>query len=147
MRRILIGCTAALILFASPAALAHDDQAPDDPANACDTWSRPGHGDPSHEHTSTNDTDAGGPEAIWVHNHGGHYVLRGRHGYVEVIGGQGYNRGGDQGGAVQGEIDPGVGGVDGDLHVHLFAGTNNPPEAGICVSVADRKIGDQGSQP
>ena len=137
-KRMLGVVTAGVLglgLMVAPAALAHGDSHPDAAGSTCDTWSRDGH---THDHTSSNDTDLG---VAYLHNHGGHYQLRGDSGHLEIIGGQGYNQGGNQGGVVQGEFDNSAVPVDADASVYSFAGSNAPyGTAGACVSVADMKF-------
>lgn len=140
---VAIGTMAVLTAVALPAN-AHKDPTKDAKGADCDTWGRKGH-EPkkkkpkpsSHHHEGSADTDL---VIAKFHNHGGHYVLRRDEGYVEIVGGQGYSEGGNQGGYVQGEVDPG-GAPDVDFHFASFAGQTAPYGAGrACVSVADNKV-------
>ncbi len=91
----------------------------------------------------------GADSGVYVHSHTGHYVVRHDAFYVEVIGGGGYNRGGNQGGVVQGEVDPGSGAPDADFNVGTFAGTNGDMHSEhVCVAAAGQdQIGSEGEQP
>jgi hypothetical protein len=113
--------------LASPSAFAHEDYNADGnrySTTRCDTYYRDGHytgstkaNRQSEEHESEFDEgDVTGTGAVYVHNHTGHYVVRGDAFYVEVIGGGGNNRDGMQGGYAQGEVDPGEGMPDADFH-------------------------------
>lgn len=163
-RKMALAAVAAIMALAvAQGASAHRDPTPDQ--NRCDTWSRPGHTTgpgTSHDHTNpSSDQNLG---AAYVHNHGGHYVVRGDTFYVEVVGGQGYhgpsptgqmNPG--QGGYVQGEIDPGSGAPDADFHANAFGpDADRPPAADpgavqawangynylACLNVANSKLVD-----
>jgi hypothetical protein len=145
---------AALVLggMAGPASANHD-RTPETNAQRCDTWYRGGHGGgagTSHDHSAPNDeVSAGG---ITVHAHSGHYVVRGPGAYLEVVGGSYYSTGspqpglgaGNQGGYVQGEVDPGAPiPADADFHFNFFADGKH----GECVSVANNKAGNEGDDP
>jgi hypothetical protein len=166
MRRMLAMTALVAVALSGAAASAHDDSSPDGAAQRCDTWYRAGHqkGTPAHsEDHSAPDYDygdvgyipqnqagvpAGTETGVYVHSHTGHYVVRHDAFYVEVVGGGGYNRGGNQGGYVQSEVDPGSGAPDADAHADVFAGTAGAMHAeDACVSVADNKVGNQGTQP
>jgi len=170
IRRILAISTLVAIALSGAAAQAHKDYNPDGDNNStkrCDTWYRTGHqtGSGATQHSEDHkapDYDygdvgyipqkqagvpAGAETGVYVHSHTGHYVVRHDAFYVEVVGGGGYNRGGNQGGYVQFEADPAAGAPDVDGHVDFFAGTAGSLHAeDACVSVADRKVGDQGTQ-
>ncbi|HVL91008.1 MAG TPA: hypothetical protein VM841_12315 [Actinomycetota bacterium] len=130
----LAAVAASIALSGAQGAFAHRDTTPDT-GNRCDTWSRPGHGTgDSHHHTGSADINGG---VVFVHQHGGHYVVRNDNAYVEVVGGQGYrgpsptgqmNPG--QGGYVQGEADLGIAGVpDADFHANVFSPDADHPPA------------------
>lgn len=95
-------------------------------AEDCDTWSRPGH-EPGHP--GSNDTFL--PAGLgYIHSSGGHYYaeLTGV-AYVEIVGGQGYNNGHNQGGYVEADV------LGVDFHFDSFAGANPPyAEGGLCVA-------------
>ncbi|HEX9695269.1 MAG TPA: hypothetical protein VGB64_03030 [Actinomycetota bacterium] len=164
MKKIALAAVAAVLaLSVAQGASAHRDPTPDS-SNRCDTWWRNGHTTSpgsSHEHTASADINAG---VVYVHQHGGHYVVRNEYAYVEVVGGQGY-RGPSpsgqtypgQGGIVQGEIDPGMGIPDVDFHGNVFGpDVDHPPAADpaaiqswangynylACVNAANSKIID-----
>lgn len=132
----------------------YNDDGPNDSETRCDTWYRTDHeaGDPgeetSHEHEDEFDNGEVVP-GVYVHNHTGHYGVRGDGFYVEVVGGGGYSNGeGNQGGYVQGEVDLMEGAPDADFHTSTFSGTDGSMhEENLCLSVADNKIGDEGEQP
>jgi len=136
---------------------AHEDPNPDgnnNSATRCDTWYRETHesgsGSNKHSEDHTNEFDNGEvAPGVYVHNHTGHYVVRGDGFYIEVVGGGGYSRDGNQGGYVQGEVDPVEGAPDADFHFDSFAGARSPTtdDAHVCLSVADTKVGDEGEQP
>lgn len=163
-RKLALAALAAIMaLTVAQGASAHRDPTPD--LNRCDTWSRPGHTTApgtSHEDRDTSSDVNGG--AVYLHQHGGHYALRGEAFYVEVVGGQGYrgpspsgqmNPG--QGGYVQGEVDPGMGVPDADFHTAVFGpDVDHPPAANpaavqtwangynylACINVANQKLVD-----
>lgn len=157
MARRMLAAIAAFAIAALPGfAGAHDDPNPDGGNNSptrCDTWYRtdhesgPANNKHSEDHTSEFDQGQTGP--VYIHNHTGHYVVRGEGFYIEVVGGGGYaNEDGNQGGWVQAEFDVAEGVPDVDLHAATYAGTNGPMhEEKACISVANTKIGDQGDQP
>jgi hypothetical protein len=132
--------------FAGPASANNtfDDGTGENNAQRCDTWYRDGHGTGNgYNHTSGNDQDAG---PVTLHNHYGHYVLRSDTFAIEAVGGGYYadpaqpNDSLEQGGYVQGEVDPSLGGpvpADGDFHVNFFANG----KAGACVAPANTKVG------
>jgi hypothetical protein len=134
IRLTVAAAAGAALLVGAPVALAHNDSTAD--SGACDTSNvRGGH------HGTPGSADVlvplGGGYEVWAP--GGHYVARGPGGYVEVIGGQGYAPWGDQGGFVQGEVDPGAG-VDADFHAGTYAGQNNVAEGFACVNVANQRV-------
>lgn len=177
IRRMLSMAVVAAIGLSGVAASAHDDPSPDGNRGAgasdnnvkrCDTYYRSGHesgsGDNKHseDHTApdydygdvgripeNNGVPAGADTGVYVHSHTGHYVVRHDAAYVEVIGGGGYNRGGNQGGVVQGEVDPGSGAPDADFNVGTFAGTNGDMhDEHACIAAAGQdQVGDEGEQP
>lgn len=162
MKRRILGAIAVFAIAALPAmgAGAHADHSADAKEDRCDTWYREGHetgtgnNKSSHHHEDEFDNGEVVPgSGVYVHNHTGHYVIRGEGFYVEVIGGGGFNRNGNQGGAFQGEVDPGNGAPDVDFHGNTFAGANSPDglpahaEGTGCISVMDNKIGDEGELP
>lgn len=142
---------------------AHTDPRDDgnnDSTRRCDTYYRPDHSPDkkpngqnipdnqrrSDHHTSEFDQGQTGP--VYIHNHQGHYVVRHDDFYIEVVGGGGYNRDGNQGGWVQGEVDRSEVPVDVDFHVNAFAGTQGGMHSeAACVSVADQRYGDPGQRP
>lgn len=133
--RLLVaaGLAAALVAGSAPA---HQDpnSDPDTGTNRrCDTWYRPNHGTGDAEDNAGYDENTGqdnpgshhdtaGSDIGPVHSQQGHHLVRDQAGYVEVVGGQGYdgpdNQG--QGGYVQGELDPGSGAPDVDFHFNFF---------------------------
>lgn len=148
---IVLVLTAALALGAQGGALAHHDDDSSD-GSRCDSWYRAGHEAESEPTTKDTHDHAGNQTNVGpaqIHNHGGHYVVRSDQGYVEIVGGQGYdNNDGNQGGYVQGEVDPDGSGPDADFHFSSFAGENPDfAEAHACATVANIKVGDQGSPP
>lgn len=151
-RLVAIAAGAVMAMTVGGPALAHDDSSSDPSYETrCDTWYRSTHesGDGSHDHTSGNDTSAG---PVYVHNHSGHYVVRGSNWYIEVVGGSYYhdadgNGSNDeflqgQGGYAQAEYDAG-GGNDVDANASVFA----TGKAGACVSALNNKVGEQGKDP
>jgi hypothetical protein len=160
--------------LAGPSAFAHDDPNGDGnrySTTRCDTYYRNTHqqdaegdkpklanGDPnpdynqatahSEDHVSEFDEgDIGDLGLVYVHEHTGHYVVRTDAGYVEVIGGDGYNRDGIQGGFVQGEVDAAEGVPDADFHAGTYAGTTGTVYSqNACLSAADTKVGESGVQ-
>lgn len=156
IRRIFAALAIGAVALSGAAAQAHKDYNADGnntSTKRCDTWYRTGHesgttGNKSSDH-HTSDFDNGEvAPGVYLHNHTGHYVVRHDAFYVEVIGGGGYAREGNQGGAVQAEVDPAAGAPDADAHVDFFAGTNGAMHAeNACASVADNKVGNQGTQP
>lgn len=158
MKRMLqVALTIATALSAG-SAVAHDD--PNGDGNRyseyrCDTYYRDTHESGAtratrHSEDDTSEFDAGDPTgtgAAYVHNEPGHYVVRGNGYYVEVVGGGGYNRDGNQGGWVQGEVDPVSGLPDADFHVGSYAGTSGGNHSeNACVSALNAKVGESGVQ-
>lgn len=158
MSRRHLAALAVLSTLAMPSAFAHEDHNADGnrySTTRCDTYYRDGHytgsskgARHSEDHASEFDEgDVTGTGAAYVHNHGGHYIVRGDGFYVEVIGGGGYNRDGLQGGFVQGEVDPVDGAPDVDFHGGAYAGTTGTLHSeNACVSAADNKVGESGVQ-
>lgn len=162
IRSIILGTLLPAALLTTPA-LAHTDPRNDgfnDSTRRCDTYYRPGHAPTtgpngtaipenqrrSDHHTSEFDQGQIGP--AYIHNHPGHYVARGDDFYIEVVGGGGYNRDGNQGGWVQGEVDRSEIPADVDFHANAFAGTAGPMHSeAACLSVSDTRVGDPGSRP
>ena len=168
MKLRMIGAMAivAIVGLVGASAGAHGDHSADgnnDSGKRCDTWYREGHAKDAanrkdnnanfdestgHSEDHENEFDQGETGPVYVHNHTGHYVVRHDAFYVEVVGGGGYSRDGNNGGYVQGEVDPGSGAPDADFHGNFFGGTNGDMHSeGGCVSVADTKVGDEGEQP
>lgn len=178
MKLRMVGAVAvvAIVGMMTASAGAHDDPSNDGNNNSpkrCDTWYREAHArdaqgdadkipkddptgsdnprfDPNTGHSEDHEHgfDQGETGPLYVHNHTGHYVVRSDAFYIEVVGGGGYSRDGNNGGYVQGEVDPGSGAPDADFHGNFFGGTNGDMHSeGACVSVADNKVGDQGEQP
>lgn len=156
MSRPLSALLAVVCTFGPSVAFAHTD--PNGDGNRysptrCDTYYRDGHygssstpkgSRHSEDHSSEFDDEAG---PVTVHNHTGHYVVRSDAFYVEVVGGGGYNRDDNQGGFVQGEVDPVAGGPDVDFHSGAYAGTSGDRHSeNACISAADQKIGESGVQ-
>lgn len=158
MKRLLhFGLTVAIVLSIGSADAREDHNADGNrySEKRCDTYYAPGHetgsnraNKSSEDHESEFDAgDVGGLGLVYVHNHTGHYAVRGDSFYLEVVGGGGNGREGNQGGWAQGEVDVLEGAPDVDFHSGAYAGTNgsNHSENG-CVSVADNKIGESGQQ-
>jgi hypothetical protein len=147
--QLKVAAVAGVVLLATaPAAFAHST-----PGSYCDTsTARGGHtGAPA-----PTDEVVNGPAGYQVWAPGGHYVVRDTNSddnYVEVVGGQGFNRGGNQGGYVQGSLHPAGGPAEADFHANSFAGSNSPNASGFgCVHVQaagqDRSVATPGgSQP
>jgi len=160
MKRSHVFALATVTAIIGPAAFAHED--PNDDGNRysttrCDTYYRDGHygsnttpkgARHSEDHNSEFDKgDVTGTGLVYVHDHTGHYAVRGDGYYVEVIGGGGFNRDGNQGGFAQGEVDPVEGGPDVDFHGGAYAGTNGDMHSeNACVSAAENKVGESGVQ-
>jgi hypothetical protein len=152
----------AAALATGPAG-AHDDPRDDgfnDSPHKCDTYYRPGHAPqkkpngttiPENQRRSdhhTNEFDQGQVGPVYIHNHTGHYVVRHDDFYIEVVGGGGYNRDGNQGGWAQGEVDRSEVPFDVDFHANAFAGTEGDMHSeAACLSVADNRVGDPGTRP
>lgn len=125
------------LVAAAPAAMAdHNKYNP----NACDTS----------DHRGGHDAPAGPADVVvplangyevWAP--GGHYVVRGPDGYVEVVGGQGFNVNGNQGGYVQG------GAAGATFHANVFAGQSAPNASGFACVGTDTtgKVQTPGTQP
>lgn len=156
MKRLL-ATLAVLAVAALPSfAGAHEDYNGDgnnDSDRRCDTWYREGHetgtGQNKHSEDHTEpEFDQGEVGPLYIHNHTGHYVIRSEAFYIEVVGGDGYARDGNNGGYVQFEVDAAEGAPDVDGHADFFGGTNGGMHAeNVCLSVADNKVGDEGEQP
>lgn len=159
MKRFAKLMLAAVIAAGAVPAGAHTD--PNDDGNRystkrCDTYYRDGHDSggnkadrQSHEDTDPADPgDVTGTGAVYVHQSTGHYAVRGEGFYLEVVGGGGYNRDGNQGGWAQGEVDLVEGGPDADFHGGGYAGTSGSNHSeNACLSAADNKVGESGVQP
>lgn len=142
MRHLRTAVVAVLLVASAPAAWAHRDDTAD-PSTRCDkSAARGGHDGAA----KPGDLVIPLPNGWEVWAPGGHYVLRGADGYVEVVGGQGYNRNGNQGGYVQGEYDPAGPGPDVDFHANAFAGSGGVSSF-ACVMVGDQRVATPGDQP
>lgn len=144
--RTAAGVGVALLLLGAPAALAHQDDTPDNKDTRCDkSTARGGHDGEA----QPGDLLIKLPNGYEIWAPGGHYVVRGPEAYVEVVGGQSYNRNGNQGGYVQGEVDRTGPGPDVDFHVNVFAGQNEPKaDSFACVNYdGQRYTTPSGSQP
>lgn len=154
----------------------HKDDTAETNAQRCDTWARDVDDHGLNDHDADNDgasydhTDGSDIEdvpGVEVHSHSGHHVARHESGYVEVVGGQSYHGPyphGNQGGYVQGEVDPAdadndpdESGPDADFHANFFGPNlsdpvngsitdpDNPLAAGrVCVAVNTTKAADTG---
>lgn len=157
MIRRFLAAVAVFAIAALPSfAGAHEDYNADGDNNSatrCDTWYRDDHqtGPVQNQHSedhSDPEFDQGEVGPLYIHSHTGHYVVRHDAFYVEIVGGGGYSRDGNNGGYVQTEVDAAEGAPDVDGHFDLFAGGNGGMHAeNVCLSVADNKVGDEGEQP
>lgn len=159
-KRFVAAAGLAVVLSAS-SALAHNPST----ATDCDTWSRTGHGTPSHHHNNgvpaenidnPQDLHPALPNQalpVTIHRHTGHYVVRDNAGssYFEVVGGGGYIGDGrvpqaGEGGYEQGRLD--AAGHEVDFHHDAFGPLREDPSPPLwwqtstylCVSVDNTKV-------
>lgn len=163
LSRLATAAISLAVLAVPFGASAHTDTHGDgtnDSLKRCDTYYRPGHADTkypngssipenqrrSDHHTDEFDTGQVGP--LYIHSHTGHYGVRHNDFYIEVVGGSGFNRDGNQGGWVQGEVDRSEVPADVDFHANAFAGTEGAMHSeAACLSVADNRVGNPGTRP
>lgn len=141
--RILLTMAAAGAVLATPIPASAHDPTPD--VAPCDTTIRPGY---QHGWDSTGPNDVDARPAAYVRNGTGQYIVRNEYFYVETVGGGGYTypgapdngplgMGGNQGGYIQFEVDPGPPiPVDADGHVGFYATGHWE----LCFNVAETRI-------
>jgi hypothetical protein len=160
MSKRLLALTVMLLVLVGGNALAHHKDTHPDDSKRCDSWWRDGYGSPSnpndhdtHDNAGTPEptyVTVGGPDNTMILAEGGHYVIYGDSGYIEVVGGQSYarpnNSNGSRGGWVQGEIDIAGAPTDVDFLVGSFlgAGGTDPTyaEKDACVNANNTRVVD-----